>query len=91
MALSFLGDFTKRTLDSLRRFREPELAIAAPVPADPDLDAWERAKAKMALEELGRWEKMNLAESRMFEGVCSACGGPTVNGRCQYEAAENDG
>lgn len=93
MALEWLDSFGSlpgRALASLRRFREPELVIAAPVPADPDLDAWERAKAKMALEELGRWEKMNLAESRMFTGVCSACGGPTVNGRCQYEFSESD-
>lgn len=97
MALEWLDSFGSlpgRALASLRRFREPELAPSLDDFGrklyDDDLDAWERAKAKMALEELGRWEKMNLAESRTFTGVCSACGGPTVNGKCQYEFSESD-
>ncbi len=39
-----------------------------------DLNAWERAKANMALNELERWHKMNAAESRRIERVCDSCG-----------------
>lgn len=96
MSLEFLDNFVGRTLESLDRFmeskRKPLLIIETNAGSvnDHDRDAWERAKAKMSLAELGRWEKMNLAESRTFTGVCSACGAPTVNGKCQYEVSEND-
>ncbi len=47
-----------------------------------DRDAWERAKAGMALEELERWNRMNLAESKRLERVCDICGARVSKCRC---------
>ncbi len=44
-----------------------------------DRDAWERAKAGMALEGLERWNRMNLAESRYIGKPCETCGGRACN------------
>ncbi len=49
-----------------------------------DRDAWERAKAGMALEELERWNRMNLAESKRLERVCDICGARVSACRCAY-------
>ncbi len=50
-----------------------------------DVNAWERAKADMALEELGRWSKMNAAEAVRHSRVCDACGGRLENCHCNFE------
>lgn len=85
--VDFLGDFTRRTLASLGRFREAD--PPAPLPfgtpgaiADTDFNAWERCKANMAIEELGRWEKMNLAEAAARSRVCETCGGRAETCKC---------
>ncbi len=44
-----------------------------------DVNAWERAKAKMSLVELERWNAMNLAESRYIGKPCDTCGGRACN------------
>lgn len=82
MALEFLGNFVGRTLDSLRRFREPALRAIEPVFDAAEIDAWEKFKAEMALEDLERWKKMNLAEAKVVHGACMTCGGRTYNGNC---------
>lgn len=85
--VEFLGDFTRRTLASLGRFREADPPAPLPfgtpgVIADADFNAWERCKANMALDQLEHWNKMNLAEARRIETFCGSCGEPEVGGRC---------
>lgn len=77
--LNFLGNFTTRTLESLRRFR-----AADPPAVDPDLDGWNRTYAAMTPEERERWDKMNQAEARRVERLCETCGGHAENCKCDY-------
>ncbi len=87
MALEFLGNFKKRTLDSLARFRGEARSVPAPSLDelgaklyDGDLDAWERAKALMDPETRERFRRMG--EELCREDVCVTCGGREINGSC---------
>lgn len=90
MALEFLGNFVGRTLDSLRRFRSADPAVPAeafqhsgkPIFDAAEIDCWEKFKAEMALEELERWQKMNLIESRRETVLCPSCGRGMLRGSC---------